>query len=37
LKVLEENTGKILEDTSRGNSFLNRTPIAQEIRARIDK
>jgi hypothetical protein len=28
---------KTLEDTGTGYSFLNRTPVAQEIRARIDE
>jgi hypothetical protein len=37
LKLLEENIRKILEDIGIDNDFLNRTPIAQEIRARIDK
>jgi hypothetical protein len=37
LKLLQENMEKTLEDTSIGNYFLTRTPIAQEIRARIDK
>jgi hypothetical protein len=29
--------GKTLEDKCTGNDFLIRTPIAQEIRARVDK
>jgi hypothetical protein len=33
LKVLQENIGETLID----NYFLDRTPIVQEIRARIDK
>jgi hypothetical protein len=37
LKQLQEKIGKTLEDIDIGNHFLNRTPIAQEIRARIDK
>jgi hypothetical protein len=37
LKLLEENIGETLEDTDIGNYFLNRTPIAQEIRAKINK
>jgi hypothetical protein len=37
LKLLQENTLEILEDKSIYNYFLNRTPIAQVIRARIDK
>jgi hypothetical protein len=32
-----ENRGKTLEDTSIGNTFLNRILIAQEIRERFDK
>jgi hypothetical protein len=28
---------KSLQDTGTGSYFLNRTPVAQEIRARIDK
>jgi hypothetical protein len=37
LKLLEENRGENLEDTGIGNAFLNRTPIAQGRRIRIDK
>jgi hypothetical protein len=37
LKRLEENIGKTLEGTESCNEFLRRTPVAQEIRARIDK
>jgi hypothetical protein len=37
LKLLEENVGKSLEDVGIGNAFLYRTPIAQKVRARIDK
>jgi hypothetical protein len=33
-KLLQENIGKILEDTSIGNSFLNRSPIAQDVRTK---
>jgi hypothetical protein len=29
--------GKTCEDIGMGHNFLNRTPISQEIRARIDK
>jgi hypothetical protein len=36
LTLLEENIEKILEDIVKDN-FLNRIPIAQEIRVRIDK
>jgi hypothetical protein len=35
LKPLQENIGKTLEDIAIGNALLNRTPIAQEIIARI--
>jgi hypothetical protein len=34
LKLLEENLGETLQDI--GNEFLNRTPIAQGIKARTD-
>jgi hypothetical protein len=37
LKLLEENIGKTLQNTGIDNTFLNRTPVTQEIRARIDK
>jgi hypothetical protein len=37
LKLLKENIGKTLEDIGRGNSFLNRAPVAQEIRMKTDK
>jgi hypothetical protein len=37
LNVRPEYIGKVLKDTGIGTSFLNRTPRAQEIRARIDK
>jgi hypothetical protein len=37
LKLLEENIGKALQDLVISNNFLHRTPIAQEIIARIDK
>jgi hypothetical protein len=37
LKLQEENIGKTLEGIGRGDDFLNRTPVAQEIKARIDK
>jgi hypothetical protein len=37
LELLQENIGETLEDISTGNSFLNRTIIAQEIKTRIDK
>jgi hypothetical protein len=37
LKLLQEDIGKTLGDIGIGNYFLSRTPIAQEIRTRIDK
>jgi hypothetical protein len=37
LKLLEENIGKMLEHIRTDTTFLNGIPIAQEIRARIDK
>jgi hypothetical protein len=37
LKLLQEKVGIALKDIGIGNYFLNRTPIAQEITARIDK
>jgi hypothetical protein len=37
LKLLQENIGKKLEDILICNGFMNQTPIAQEIRARINK
>jgi hypothetical protein len=37
LKLLEKNIGEILQNICIGKDFLNRTPIAQEIEARIDK
>jgi hypothetical protein len=39
VKLLHENIGKTLEDLDRVkiNDFLNMNPIAQEIRARIDR
>jgi hypothetical protein len=36
LQLLEENIGKVLQDFGTGNNFLNRTIMAQEIKARID-
>jgi hypothetical protein len=35
-KLLQESIRKTVEDISIGNNFLSRTPIAQEITARID-
>jgi hypothetical protein len=37
LKTLQGNVGKTLKDVGRANDFLSRTPIAKEIRARIDE
>jgi hypothetical protein len=37
LKLLQEKIRKALEEIGLGNYFLKRTPIVQEIRARIDK
>jgi hypothetical protein len=37
LKILEKNIGETFEDIGIGSSFLNRIPIAQEIKARTDK
>jgi hypothetical protein len=37
LKLLEENIRRTLKEIFIGNTFLNRTAIAQEIRARTEK
>jgi hypothetical protein len=37
LKLLRKNIGETLQDIVIGNNFLNRTPVAQEIIARMDK
>jgi hypothetical protein len=37
LTLLKVNIGEMLQDTGTGNEFLNSTPIAQEIRANVDK
>jgi hypothetical protein len=37
LELQKKIIGKTLEDTGIDNTFLNRTPIAQDIRARIEK
>jgi hypothetical protein len=37
LKLQQENIGKTLEGIEIGNDFLKWTPIAREIRARIEK
>jgi hypothetical protein len=36
LKPLQERTEKILEHTAISNNFLNRTPVAQQIREGMD-
>jgi hypothetical protein len=35
LKLLQERIGKMLEQIGIGNDFLNRTPIAQQLRERM--
>jgi hypothetical protein len=37
LEPLQENIWKICNDTGMGNHFLKKTPISQEIKARIDQ
>jgi hypothetical protein len=37
LKLIEQKVGKTLEHTSKGDIFLNRTPMAYAVRSRIDK
>ena len=37
VKLLEENIGSKLSDISLGNDFLNLTPKAKAIKAKIDK
>jgi hypothetical protein len=37
LKQLQEIIGNTLEQTGIGNDFLNRTPMAQQIRERTNK
>jgi hypothetical protein len=36
LKLLQKSIGKALEDKDKSKDFLDRTPVTQEIRARID-
>jgi hypothetical protein len=36
LKLLEEKIGTTLERTGVGVNFMNKTPIAQQLRERID-
>ena len=37
LKLIEEKVGKSLEDMGTGEKFLNRTPMANAVRSRINK
>jgi hypothetical protein len=37
LKLLQEGIGRTLEHISIGSNFLNKTPVAQQLRERIDK
>jgi hypothetical protein len=37
LKLLQKRIGKVLEHIGKGNSFLNRTLVAQRLRERSDK
>jgi hypothetical protein len=37
LKLLQEGAGNTLEVIGIGNDFLNRTPVAQQLRERMDK
>jgi hypothetical protein len=37
LNLIEEKVGKGLELIGTGGNFLNRTPMAQALRSRIDK
>jgi uncharacterized protein YPO0396 len=37
LKLLQKTVGKTLEHIDIGNTFLTRTPMAQQLRERIDK
>ena len=37
LNLIEEKVGKSLEFIGTGRNFLNRTPMAQALRSRIDK
>jgi hypothetical protein len=37
LKLTEKKVGKSLQDMGTGEFFLNRTPIAYDLRSRIDK
>jgi hypothetical protein len=37
LKLIEEKVGKSLEHMGTGEEFLNRTPMAYDVRSRINK
>jgi hypothetical protein len=37
VKLAQERAGNTLELTGIGNDFLNRTPMAQQLRERVDK
>jgi hypothetical protein len=37
LKLIEENVGRILEHVDTEENFLNRTPMANALRSRINK
>jgi hypothetical protein len=37
LKQVQERAGNTLEHIGIGNNFLNRTPVAQQLREKIDK
>jgi hypothetical protein len=37
IKIAKKNIGDTLQDLGAENDFLTRTPVAQEIRARLDK
>ena len=37
IKTLEENVGKTIQDIGIGKDFMNKTPKAMALKARIDK
>ena len=37
LKLIEEKVGKSLEHMGTGENFLNRTPMACDVRSRMDR
>jgi hypothetical protein len=37
VKLIQRKTGNTLEHIGMGNNFINRTPIAQQLRESIDK